>query len=167
MPDDPAPEDEAPALAVFDLDGTLTDTRHRLHHIEDRPRRWVAFFAAAGRDGTHPEGLAALRTAAGAGCGIVYLSGRPERLRQVTEQWLRRHDCPDGPLLLRADRDFTSAVDFKLRALRSLAATSRLVLLVDDDPDVVAAVRQRPGLVAQVVLADWQPRELSTPFEHR
>ena len=39
------------------------------------------------------------------------------------------------------------------------------VLVVDDDPDVVAAVRARPELVAQAVLADWQPRVVSTPEE--
>ena len=34
-------------LAVFDLDGTLADVRHRLHHIEGRRRDWDAFFSAA------------------------------------------------------------------------------------------------------------------------
>ena len=42
-------------LAVFDLDGTLADTRHRLHHLERRPADWDAFFAAARDDPPLPD----------------------------------------------------------------------------------------------------------------
>ena len=159
MPDDLAP------LAVFDLDGTLTDTRHRQHHLDVTPKAWDLFFAAAAGDGAHPEGLAAVQTAVRSGCDLVYLSGRPERLRRDTERWLRHHDCPPGELVLRPDRSRTSAVVFKLRQLRRLAAGRQLALLVDDDPAVVDAVRAHPQLVRQVLLADWQPRQPSTPQE--
>lgn len=164
-PDAGADREDEPAAAVFDLDGTLTDTRHRNHWIEGKPRQWEQFFAAAGLDEAHPEGLAALRTAHEAGLAIVYLSGRPERTRDATEAWLRRHDCPAGPVLLRSDRDRSPAAEIKLRALRRLAQQQRLALLVDDDPAVVDAIRRHPELVEQVLLADWQPRQASTPFE--
>lgn len=154
-----------PAAAVFDLDGTLTDTRHRNRFIESRPKRWDEFFAAGAGDAAHPEGLAALATAVDSGLVIVYLSGRPERNRELSQDWLDRHDCPAGELILRSDRDRSSSTAFKLRALTGLAARHQLRLLVDDDPDVVAAVRKRPDLVEQVMLATWQPRQISTPFE--
>ena len=44
----------SPGLAVLDIDGTLSDTRHRLHHLRGRRRDWGAFFAAAGQDPLHP-----------------------------------------------------------------------------------------------------------------
>lgn len=146
----------ARATAIFDLDGTLTDTRHRDHWLSVRPPRWDEFFAAAALDDAHPEGLAALHAAVDARCQIVYLSGRPERLRQVTLQWLRQHECADGDLLLRSDRDRSPAVQFKLRQLRRLATTRRLVLLVDDDQTVIHAVERATTLVQQTMLADWQ-----------
>ena len=37
-------------IAVLDIDGVLADVRHRLHHLDKRPKDWAAFFAAAGRD---------------------------------------------------------------------------------------------------------------------
>lgn len=157
-----------PLTAVFDLDGTLTDTRHRNHLIETTPRKWEEFFAGSGEDPPHPEGLAALQAAAEAGCRIVYLSGRPERIRALSQDWLDRHECPAGDLLLRSDRNRSPAVDFKLRELRRLAVDHRLVVMMDDDPDIVEAIRRhRPPLVERVVLADWQPRRPSTPFETR
>lgn len=31
---------------VFDLDGTLADCEHRIHHITKEPKDWRAFFEA-------------------------------------------------------------------------------------------------------------------------
>ena len=45
-------------LAIIDLDGVVADARHRLHHLETRPKDWDAFFAAAVDDDAHPEGVA-------------------------------------------------------------------------------------------------------------
>lgn len=53
-----------PPYAVLDIDATLSDVRHRLHHLRRRPKNWDGFFAAAGADGPLPEGLAAGRTVA-------------------------------------------------------------------------------------------------------
>jgi hypothetical protein len=30
---------------IIDIDGTLADTTHRLHHIKSKPPNWDAFFA--------------------------------------------------------------------------------------------------------------------------
>jgi len=99
------------------------------------------------------------RQCADAGLTLVYLSGRPERLRSVTTDWLHRYDLPDGELLLRPDADRSPATRLKLRLLRVLAARGDIVTFVDDDAWVVDAVRAaRPPLVTgQVFLADWQP----------
>lgn len=55
-------------IAVFDLDGTLTDPRHRQHHVRARPKQWETFFAEAADDAVHDEGRSALGTAVDAGC---------------------------------------------------------------------------------------------------
>ncbi|MBC7639263.1 MAG: hypothetical protein H7231_05710, partial [Rhodoferax sp.] len=47
---------------------------------------------------------------------------------------------------------------FKLDRLREMASTFTIALLVDDDAQVVDAVRRHvPPLVITTVLADWQP----------
>ncbi|WP_461021497.1 phosphatase domain-containing protein [Thalassiella azotivora] len=145
---------------VLDLDGVVADTRHRMHHLDRRPRDWDGFFAAAPADPPHPEGVAVARAAVQEGRVVVYLSGRPERTRADTLDWLRRHDLPAGEVLLRPDGDRRPARVVKLAELRRLRRRYVLDVLVDDDPEVVATVRTaRPPVVAEVVLATWQPRD--------
>lgn len=156
-----------PGFAVLDLDGVLADTRHRLHHLARRgSARWDAFFAAAGADPVHPEGRAVVDEVTGRGLTIVYLSGRPERTRAATVDWLARHTLPAGRLLLRADDDRRPAREVKVARLRALAGEGPVAVLVDDDPDVVRAVRAA-GLAASVLLATWQPRDAATTSAQR
>jgi hypothetical protein len=145
-------------VAVFDIDGVLADVRHRRHFIAGR-RAGPAFFAAAADDAPLNTGIELARAAGDRGLDLVYLSGRPENLREVTVGWLRANDVPEGRLLLRPERDRSPATAVKLRLLRRLTTTRRVVFFVDDDTDVVDAVRSaQPALVhGECVVADWQP----------
>jgi phosphatidate phosphatase APP1 len=128
-------------VAVIDIDGVVADVRHRLRHVSKRPKNWQAFFAAASEDPLLEEGAETVRRLAEV-YDIVYLSGRPETLRETTESWFRRHDLPTGPLLLRPRDDFRASSVFKVQALRRLAKDRTVVVLVDDDPRVLHEARQ-------------------------
>ncbi|HEX5533002.1 MAG TPA: HAD family acid phosphatase [Actinomycetales bacterium] len=155
-----APSPSLPPAVVLDLDGVLADTRHRMHLIERRPKDWDGFFTAAVHDPAHAEGLAIAKSAADQGRVVVYLSGRPERTRRDTVEWLRRQGAPSGELLLRRDDDRRPARMVKIGHLRRLNERFDVQVLVDDDPEVVRAVRNaRPRLVDEVMVADWQPRD--------
>jgi hypothetical protein len=85
---------------------------------------------------------------------VVWLTGRPDWLRDTTAAWLAAHGLPGAELYLRPDGDYRPAPVFKLSVLRGLAKRS-VAAVVDDDPEVVAAATAA-GLPA--VLADWVPR---------
>ncbi|MEU8353225.1 MULTISPECIES: hypothetical protein [unclassified Streptomyces] len=138
-------------LAVFDLDGTLADVRHRLHHLERRPRDWKAFFRAAPRDAPLEPGVRLVRESAGH-CEVVYVTGRPESCRRDTREWLARHGLPDGDLRMRGARDRRPARVTKPELLRELAAGREVALVADDDEQVCAAY-EAAGF--RVVRADW------------
>jgi hypothetical protein len=127
-------------VAVVDIDGVLADVRHRLHHVTGRPKDWPAFFAGAGDDGLLAEGAETARRLAEV-YEIVYLSGRPERLRAVTSAWFARHDLPAGRLVLRPSGDYRPSSVWKVEQLEALAGTRTVVVLVDDDPRVLDAAR--------------------------
>ncbi|MFJ2813703.1 hypothetical protein ACIQOU_10700 [Streptomyces sp. NPDC091279] len=144
-------DSSARPLAVFDLDNTLADTSHRQRFLERSPRDWNAFFAAAPHDPPLAEGVALALTSAEE-CEIVYLTGRPERCRRDTLDWLTAHGLPEGRLYLRRDADRRPARHTKLEVLRRLARTRQIRMLVDDDALVCDAARQA-GFT--VVRADW------------
>ena len=124
--------------AVLDIDGVLADVRHRLHHLDQRPKDWTAFFDAAPDDPVLPEGLALARELV-TGHEVLYLTGRPERCRGDTEAWLAAHGFPAARLLMRSGRDRRPARVTKIEKLRALESERPVAVLVDDDDRVVAA----------------------------
>jgi hypothetical protein len=142
-------------LAVFDIDGVVADVRHRLHHLEGR-RSWNGFFRSADRDPLLAEGARLGADLAGEH-EIVWLTGRPEWLRDVTADWLARHGLPGTELYLRPSEDYRPAPRYKLSVLRELAPRG-IAAVIDDDDEVVRAALDA-GFPA--VLADWVPRARS------
>lgn len=142
-------------LAVFDIDGVLADVRHRLRHVERRPKDWDAFFAAAPDDPPLAAGVALVLESA-KDCEVVYVTGRPERCRADTVAWFERHGLPVGELSMRTGRDRRPAREAKPELLRRLAAGRVVAVVVDDDPAVCTAYEQA-GF--RVIRAEWMGSE--------
>ena len=141
-------------VAAIDIDGVLADVRHRLHHLEKRPKDWASFFAAAPDDAVLDEGRRTV-TALAEEYDLVYLSGRPEHCRDDTVAWLSRHGLPAAPVLLRPQGDRRPARLVKVEVLDRLSRDRPVVVLVDDDPMVLEAARTAGY---DVLPADWMPR---------
>ncbi|WP_456340804.1 phosphatase domain-containing protein [Streptomyces mirabilis] len=138
-------------LAVFDLDGTLADSTHRQRFLERKPRDWDAFFAAAPQDPPLAQGVAlAMRSTEE--CEVVYLTGRPERCRRDTVEWLAAQGLPEGRVWMRRNDDRRPARHTKLDVLRRLARDREIHVLVDDD-ELVCDEAERAGF--RVVRARW------------
>lgn len=142
-------------LAVLDIDGTVADGRHRVHILAGTPTHaeWVDFFAHAGGDTVIPAGAERARDLAQSH-EIVWLTGRPERIRVLTEQWLADHDLPPGRLIMQPSDDRRPARIVKLERLRELAATNDIAVVLDDDPRVVE-LATAAGFPCE--LATWLP----------
>ena len=150
-------------LAVIDLDGVVADVRHRLPFIRGTPRDWDRFFAGIDDDPPLPEGLAVVHQLA-ADHDLVYLTGRPERTRAATQAWLDRHGLPRADVIMRAERDRRPARVVKPQLLERLSRGRRVAVVVDDDPEVCAALSDAGWPVLQ---ADWmqRPTELDAAQE--
>jgi phosphoglycolate phosphatase-like HAD superfamily hydrolase len=127
-------------VVLIDIDGVLADVRHRVRHVERRPKDWDAFFAAAVDDPPLPDGIALVLSLA-AEADVVYLTGRPERCRADTVRWLAEQSLPAGELLMRRDDDRRPARLTKLGVARRLRRRGVVRLAVDDDAAVVRALR--------------------------
>jgi len=84
-------------FVVFDLDGTLADCEHRLHHIKGEskptPAQWDAFFEACDMDAPIPHALATLEAFVNVGRmhRVEIWSARSDQVRDKTENWLADH----------------------------------------------------------------------------
>ncbi len=154
-----------PRAVVFDIDGVVADVRHRMHHLEAPRKDWAAFFAAAADDRPLTQGVErALQASREA--ELVWLTGRPESLRQTTVTWLQAAGLPVQRLVMRARRDFRPARVVKLESIRRLSRTMDVVGVVDDDPEVCAALAAEGFPVEQAGWATYT-RTLRTAQEHR
>jgi hypothetical protein len=138
---------------VIDVDGVVADVRHRLDHLERRPRDWDGFFAGAGDDPPLATGVARVKALA-EDHDVVWLTGRPEHLRKTTVAWFARHGLPEGRLIMRRGNDRRPARLVKRGELRRLAEGRTVAIVIDDDPAVVTTL-EADGW--PVELADWLP----------
>lgn len=97
-------------IFIFDIDGTLADTTHRLHYLQETPKNWFGFFAAADRDPVKTDVAHMFQILQNAGYTILCVSGRPERegnldIRKQTRTWLAKHGLNPYALLMRRAND--------------------------------------------------------------
>ena len=144
--------------AIFDLDGTLADISHRLHHVQGRRKDWDAFFAGIPEDRLNMpvahvlDAFARARSAA-----IVLCSGRPERCRRDTEAWLALHEVPYEALYMRSDNDTRPDHIVKAEMLEQVrAAGFEPVIVIDDRQSVVDMWRDK-GLTCLQCAPDQLP----------
>ena len=138
-------------MTVFDIDGVLADVSHRLHHLQGPQKDWDAFFDGASGDRVLLDGLAAVRRVADLGRPMVYLSGRPERTRQITLEWFACHGFPAAHLHLRPDSDRRPARIFKPTVLAGLGGPAGVEMVYDDDDAVVDQLRTLGYAVTHVL----------------
>jgi FMN phosphatase YigB (HAD superfamily) len=80
-------------LWVFDIDNTLANVHHRWHHLRNGKKNWDAFFAEQIKDEPYQPVLDVLHALANDRLGdeIIVVTGRDERFREVSLEWLNRH----------------------------------------------------------------------------
>ena len=90
---------------IFDLDGTLCDNSHRLKFIQGEVKDWEGFHSLQGDDKPIWEVITVARALATAGQTLIYVTGRMEKGRNITQSWLDKYRLPKGALLMRKDGD--------------------------------------------------------------
>lgn len=127
-------------LIVFDIDGTLANIEHRLDYVRSKPKNWRAFDAGIPNDSVNYPVAEAFWSLANPNNEIVLASGRNERSRQATEDWLEVHglDCY-SKLYMRAADDYRSDDIVKREILDAIVEDygRKPDMVFDDRPRVV------------------------------
>lgn len=71
------------------------------------------------------------------GVSLLYLTGRSEAFRVVTEGWLTRNGFPPGMLQMRDFTDWSSAEAYKENALKGVLDKHEVIMAIEDEQVVV------------------------------
>ena len=145
-------------IIVCDIDGTLANCEHRVHHVQKtdgaglkRKPNWDAFYAGVREDTVHVPVLRVLEIFLAQErpiMDIIFCTGRPERCRTDTEWWLCEMChlfANDYTLLMRKDGDFRADYVVKQEILDKYIEKDSVLFVLDDRQQVVDMWR-RNGL---------------------
>jgi hypothetical protein len=130
---------------VFDIDGVLANSDWRAERIPN----WEYFYEGIPEDKSFSEGICLLRSLYLTGNKITYVTGRPERTRSQTSDWLKRHFVQwydSQRLYMRKDDDHRPSDVTKLEILKIIDAD----VVIEDEPKVVEALKNAGYSVLQV-----------------
>lgn len=142
---------------IVDLDGTIADLSHRLHHINGRgPKNWDAFFAKVSHDAPIHQTMDTVAAYLGLyeHVTLFFVSGRREESREDTRRWLADQGWPAHSyeaLLMRPSGDFRADWIIKEEILDGILGQGyEIVAVFDDRPSVVQMWKRRGLHVFQV-----------------
>ena len=155
---------------ICDLDGTLADLTHRLHHVKGEKKNWDAFHAECVNDKPHEDVIQILLQLERVDCGcynpqdcgceprnnnVYILSGRNEVVRDETVCWLEKHVALHGAyvggfhynsnLVMRKANDHRPDTEVKRDMVRELGLTPDNTLCVFDDRQCVVDMWRELG----------------------
>lgn len=140
---------------IFDLDGTLANVDHRLHHISDGKRDWDAFHRDCPRDTLIWQTAKVFDALSGyPRAEIAIWTGRDESVREETEKWLVHHlgfQYNFCGLKMRSVGDYTEDHILKERWFNEAKGNNWHVSLAFDDRTRVCEMWRRNGVVCYQV----------------
>lgn len=140
---------------IFDIDGTLADLTHRLHHIQKEPKDWDAFFAAC-VDDKPIEHICDLAKTLQETASVIFVSGRSDRVRAETEAWLAGRGLSGAPLFMRKAGDHRPDNIVKAELLADIRSRGfQPTMAFEDRTQVVEMWRANHVPCAQVASGDF------------
>lgn len=127
--------------AIVDIDGTITKPGERLKYLQQEPKDWDSFYADCFDDEPHDDIVELVRNLIQGGqYEVVFCTGRRERCREKTEQWLYSYlefRPSRETLLMRPDGDIRPDVVVKPELVVAAGIKLDEIAFVLEDRDCV------------------------------
>ncbi len=143
-------------VIVVDLDGTLADCDHRVHHVESSPKDWKSFNEKMGSDDLNIWCKKIIDSMKSSGVDTILLTGRGEKSRETTQKWLEDNKVSYLALFMRASGDEREdAVVKKEIYLESIANKYKTLFVIEDRLSVVKMWRSIDVTCLQCAWGDF------------
>lgn len=147
---------------ISDLDGTLADVEHRVHHVrrtDGQKKNWRGFFLDMDKDPVIDPVyriLSKFQSDNMENMNIVFCSGRPDDYKRITQEWLAKTGLRYSGLYMRPRQDNRQDDIIKEIILDFEILTRFKPLFILDDRDQVVAMWRRRGFMClQVAPGDF------------
>ena len=117
---------------IVDIDGTLANGEHRQHWLKNKPKNWNAYQAAIHLDTPINPVIDLVNILYSTGLAILLCSGRQEKERKATEEWMKRHEVKYTELYMRPTEDYVDDTVIKERMFHRLKEEYNIKFVIDD-----------------------------------
>ena len=131
---------------IVDLDGTLADITHRVHHVQSTKKNWKAFYEAIPHDVPNGWCIELILAMKGRGYQILFLTGRDDLHMEKSREWLSRHAIPFDRLYMRKVGDHRQDDVVKSEIYQREIKNQYEILFVVEDRLKVVEMWRRIGL---------------------
>lgn len=125
-------------VVVCDIDGTIANVDHRLHHVRGDTKDWKSFFSEMDKDVLREEVDAKLIDHTFSGRRVIFVSARPEDYRGMTEKWIEDNVSvvPDA-IIMRPSGDTRPDTEVKKAIYDKYLKDLHIHCVIDDRPSVI------------------------------
>jgi hypothetical protein len=147
-----------PAIIV-DLDGTLCNSDHRIHHVMKTPPDYDSFNKLCGLDTPNLWCIEIVNRFKDA-YDIIFITGRPSAFNNETTSWLKKYlpQLPNYQLYMSSNSDKTNA-EYKKGVYNDLIRPHYRVLFALDDDPRVADMWKEQGVLCLNPWKVWRTRQ--------
>ena len=123
---------------VCDIDGTIADNQHRQSLLK-KYKDWDEFFRQMVKDKPLKKAIKLIENEFKKGKKIYFLTGRPERFRKETDNWLKQNIVIDKfKLIMREDDDHRNKVKVKEEMFKKNFSIEEIDFFLENDDELIA-----------------------------
>ena len=123
-------------IILCDIDGTIANNEHRQHFLEGK-KDWDGFFSELINDKPIFSIINKVIEEHNTGKDIVFLTGRPERYRIKTTEWLKKYFDFEIRLLMRKKNDRRNKLISKEELVEEQFKYNEIKLIIDNDKELI------------------------------
>jgi acid phosphatase class B len=134
------------SVLITDIDGTIACNVHRQHYLKGDKKDWESFYNEMGDDIPYSDTISLIESFAKRyELDIVFITGRSEKYRDLTHQWIKKffeYPPTHMTVLMRKDKDFRPAHQIKEEYLKRLQTKCVILGVFEDDDKCVQMYRK-------------------------
>ncbi len=123
-------------IILCDIDGTIANNDHRQHFLEGK-KDWDGFFSELINDKPIFPIINKVIEEHNTGKDIVFLTGRPEKYRSLTTEWLKKYFDFEIRLLMRKKNDRRNKLIIKKELVEEQFKYNEIKLIIDNDKELI------------------------------